>query len=357
MLKDVFKNFFPTPDFLEPEFFGLDVSDESIKYVEIIKTSKGDRVGKYGEKSIPVGIIESGKIKDSLKLEEILTNLQKEVGMKVARVSLPEEQVYIFKAKLEKSGLSNIREGIELILEEYVPIQAQDAVFDYEILSENEQSLEVLVSAIPKEVIDSYLSVFSNSMIVTPAFELEAQAIARAVIKKNDLDTYMIVDFGQKRTGISVVSKGLVVFASTLDVGGVMLTNLIQKNFKITFEEAEKMKREYGLQRNLKNKDMFSVLLNGVSILRDEIAKHYLYWHTHKDEEGKDRPKIHKIILCGGDSNLIGFADYLSVTTKNDIEIANVWVNMSDSKSYVPEITFEKSLSYVAALGLAMGDI
>ncbi len=356
MLKNVFKNFFPTPDFLEPQFFGLDISDESIKYVELIKSSNGDRIGKFGEKKIPVGIIDSGKIKDALKLEEILANLQKEIGVKIARVSLPEEQVYIFKAKLEKSGLTNIREGIELVLEEYVPIQAQDAVFDYEILGENEQNLEVLVYAIPREIMDNYLSVFSNAGIATPAFELEAQAMARAVVKNKDLETYMIVDFGQKRTGISIVSKGFVVFASTLDMGGVMLTNLIQKNFKITFEEAEKMKREYGLQRNLKNKDMFSILLNGVSILRDEIAKHYLYWHTHKDEEGKDRPRINKIILCGGDSNLIGFADYLSVTTKNDVEIANVWVNMLDTKNYVPEISFEQSLSYVAALGLAMGD-
>jgi hypothetical protein len=27
------------------------------------------------------------------------------------------------------------------------------------------------------------------------------------------------------------------------------------------------------------------------------MAKHFLYWHTHKDEEGRDRPAIKKIIL------------------------------------------------------------
>jgi len=35
------------------------------------------------------------------------------------------------------------------------------------------------------------------------------------------------------------------------------------------------MKKQYGLERNTANKEMFAVLLNSVSVLRDEIAKHF----------------------------------------------------------------------------------
>jgi len=199
------------------------------------------------------------------------------------------------------------------------------------------------------------LSVFQNSGIRVQSFELEAQAISRAVIKKEDLDTYMIVDFGQKRTGIFVISKGIVMFTSTLDVGGLLLTNMIEKTFKITFEEAEKMKRKYGLERNTENRELFSVILNNISILRDEIMKHFIYWHTHREGD-KDHPTIKKIILCGGDANLIGLAEYLAVSTKNTVELANVWVNIINKERYVPEINFEQSLTYAAALGLALGN-
>ena len=166
----------------------------------------------------------------------------------------------------------------------------------------------------------------------------------------------MIVDIGEKRTGIFIISRGIVMFTSTLDVGGVMLTNMITKNFKINFEEAEKMKRKYGLERNTPNKELFSVLLNSVSVLRDDIVKHFLYWHTHKDEEGKNNPPIKKIIMCGGDSNLIGLSEYLSVSIKSPVEMANVWVNIMDTERYVPEINFERALSFTAALGLALRD-
>ncbi|MFA5936386.1 MAG: pilus assembly protein PilM [Candidatus Paceibacterota bacterium] len=356
MLRDSLKRFFPTPKFLEVPSFGLDISDESIKFIELIKTKNGIHVSRYGERKIPVGIIESGKIKDSKKMEEILISLRKEEGLKSVRVSLPEEQVYLFNLKLEKLGLENVREGIELSLEEYIPIPAQDAIFDYELLSEDEQNLKLQVAAIPKSVIEDYLAIFKNSIISAKSFELETQAISRAVIKKGDLETYMIVDFGKKRTGIFIISNGVVIFTSTLDVGGIMLSDMIKKNFNISFEEAEKRKKECGLKRNATNTEVFSVLLNGVSVLRDEIVKHFLYWHTHKDEEGKDRPTIKKVILCGGDSNLIGLADYFSVSMKVNVEIANVWINITDTEKYVPEIGFEQSLTFATALGLALGD-
>lgn len=354
MSKNLFNRFFPVPKLLALPSFGLDISDESMKFVELVASKDRIRMGRYGERKVSPGIIESGKIKDPKRLEEILVSLKKEEGIESVRVSLPEEQVYLFKLRLEKSGLEHIREGIELSLEEYIPIPAQDAIFDYELLNEDTQSLGLQVAAIPKNVIESYLSVFKNSVVSVKSFELEAQAIARSVIKNGDLGTYMIVDFGKKRTGIFIVSGGIVIFTSTLDIGGVMLSNMIGKNFKVSFEEAEKMKREYGLRRNSANTEVFSILLNGVSILRDEVAKHFLYWHTHKDEDGKDRSSIKKIILCGGDSNLIGLSEYLSVSIKSNVEMADVWVNIADTEKYIPQIDFKQSLAFASALGLAL---
>lgn len=364
MLGDSFnKNFekfflklFPVPNFLEAQSFGLDISDESMKFIELIPTKNGMKIGRWGEKSIPAGVIESGKIKDPKKMEEILSKLRKEEGVKFVRVSLPEEQVYSFKLRLDKNGLKSVKEGIELVLEEHVPIQAEDAIFDYELIREDAQSIEVQVATIPKNVIENYLLIFEHSEIGVEAFELEAQAISRAVIKTCDMDTYMIVDFGKKRTGIFIVSSGIVMFTSTLDVGGISLVNVIQKSFNVSAEEAEKMKQKYGLERNTENKEMFAVLLNSVSVLRDEIVKHFLYWQTHKDESDKSNPPIKKIILCGGDSNLIGLSDYISVSMKSSVEMANVWINIVNTENYIPVMSFRQALAFATALGLAMGN-
>ena len=351
-----FNRFFPVPSFLATPSFGLDIRDESIKFIELINTKNGIRVGRHGERTIPSGIIESGKIKNPKRMEEILFSLRTEVGIKSVRVSLPEEQVYLFKLRLEKSGLVSIRESIEFALEEHIPLQSENAIFDYELLDQDKQYIDLQVAAIPKNVIENYLTIFKNSKIIVKSFELEAQAISRAVVKNGDMETYMIVDFGEKSTGIFIISRGVVMFTSTLDVGGVMLNEMIAKNFKISLEEAEKMKRKYGLERNTPDKELFSVLLNSVSVLRDELVRHFLYWHTHQDEEGKNNPPIQKIILCGGDSNLIGLVDYFSASMKSRVEMANVWVNIVNTENYVPDMNFKQALSFAAALGLALGD-
>src|SRR3989344_8114421 len=201
MLKNSYNRFFPAPKYLMAPHFGLDISDQSLKFAELVPAKNGISVGKYGERNIPAGIIESGKIKDAKKLAEVLSALRKEEGIKFVRVTLPEEQVYLFKIRLDKSGLENVREGIELSLEEHVPLAAEDAIFDYDLLAEDEKSLELQVAVIPKNIIESYLLVFQDSMISVGSFELEAQAISRSVVSNGDMETYMIVDFGQTRAG------------------------------------------------------------------------------------------------------------------------------------------------------------
>jgi len=356
MFRNLHKEFFPIPEFISSHSFGLDISEESIKFTELKITRHGIRLGRYGEREVPTGVIESGKIKNLKKMEEILTSLRKEEKIKSVRVSLPEEQVYLFKVKLEKEGLEDVREGIELSLEEHIPISAQEAVFDYEILNEDEKSLDIQVAVIPKDIIENYLSVFKNSGITVLFFELEAQALVRAVIKDGDLETYMIVDFGKMRTGISIISQGVLLLTSTTDIGGSTLSKILQDDLKISFEEAEKTKQKYGLGNDFDKKEIFSSVLKGVSLLRDEISKRFLFWHTNKEEGGKEHPPIKKIIICGGDSNLIGFSEYLSSSIKTKVEIANIWINISDTGKYIPEMSSEQSLSYATAVGLALGN-
>jgi len=356
MIKNLYNRFFPVPQFLATPCFGLDISDESIKYAELVKEKRGIKVGHYGELKVPTGVIESGKIKDKKGIQSVLVSLKQKEGMRSVRVSLPEEQMYLFNLKLEKAGLASVREAIELSLEEYVPVPAQEVIFDYSVLSEDEQNLKLQVAAIPKNIIEEYLDIFKNAGIRALSFELEAQSIARCVIKKKDPSTYMIVDFGKKRTGIFIVSDGVVLFTSTFNVGGAMLTNTVQKELNISQEEAEQRKTKFGLKRDVENEKMYSVLLNSISVLRDELVKHLLYWHTHKDEEGRDRPKVKKIILCGGDANLIGLTDYLSISMKMEVELANVWLNILDTEKDIPELGQVDSLAFAPALGLALGN-
>ncbi len=335
---------------------GLDISDRSIKYAELARANGILKLKRYGEKKIPVGVVEKGKIVDPQKMTDILSSLAKELRLSFARVSLPEEQFYLYKTRIPKASGPDARGTIELGLEENIPIPAADTVFDFDLLWAPDDEYEVEVSAVAREMIESYLSTFYGAGLTPTSLELEAAASARALIAKGDKNCYMIVDFGDTRTGISIVSYGVVVFTSTLELGGSTLTQTISKGLNISYEEAEKMKREHGLSMEGKDQEVFSMLISSVAAIKDEINCNFIYWHTHKDENGKDRPKIEKIILSGGDSNLIGLSDYLSDGLRIKVEQANVWINMGDPSRYVPDMNRADSLGYATAIGLALAD-
>ena len=352
-----YNRFFPTPKYLEMGSVGIDISDRSIKYASLSHHGNTVEVGIFGEKKVPEGVIESGKIKNRTALLEILMSLKKEQDLHFVRASLPEEQMYLFQMGVPKMTADEIRGTIELQMEEHVPLTLNDALFDYEIIEENNDSFRILVIVAPNAVVDEYILLFQEAGLELLSLELEASALARAIIPEGDEGTHMIIDFGDTRSGIAVVHKRLPLFTSTIPFGGAVLTSMISKTFNISFDDAEKMKKEIGLSKEDQNKELFSTLLNGMSVLRDEVNRNFIYWHTHKDEEGKDRQKIESIILCGGNANLAGLADYLKASLRTNVKLANVWSNINTLDEYIPPIPLKESLSYATSLGLALGDI
>jgi len=353
-MKKLYNYYFPTPSYLAMNSFAIDISDQSIKYGELRSTPLGLRLGHFGKEKIPAGVVVSGKIEDKEKLIIILKNLKEKEKLSFVRVSLPEEQMYLFTLSLPKVNEKELRDIILLQIEEHIPLKAIDTIFEYDIISRSNTSILVEVSAIATRTINDYLTSFKKAGLTVLSFELEAQAIARAVIPMDDKDPVMIVDFGDTRTGVSIVHDGKVFFTTTLDMGGINLTNMIAKNFTLSFEKAEEMKHSYGLDGISNIEDIFPIILNGISVLRDELNKQYQYWKSH-DNYGISHDQINRIVLCGGDSNLTGLSDYLEASMKIKVDHANAWNNISNMNISVPSMSFEESLGYVTVLGLALG--
>lgn len=353
--KDFFLHTFPTPRFLTMPAVGLNLSDHSIKILELIPNGPNFKLGRYGDEKIPDGVINNGTINDKKALKEVLFALKRKYSLKFVSVSLPEEKAYVFRTEIEKSeDKKEIRNKIEFQLEENVPISSNEAIFDYKIIpnESDDGKLKVSVSVLPQKVVASYVSLFHEVGLVPVSFEIEAESIARAVIKSGDMGTYMIVDYGRTRTGFSVISHGVIRYTSTINIGGESLVEAIQKHSNVSREEAEEIKMEKGLNRG--NKKLSIALSNIIADLEEEINKQYVYWHTHKDNEGQVGEKIQKIILSGGNSNFPGLDEHLAAKMKIKVEKANVWANVFSLDKVTPSIKLGDSLSYASAVGLAL---
>ncbi len=350
-----YNKFFPTPRFLSLSSVGLDFSDHSLRFVELTATRKGLRMRRYAEEKIPEGLVQGGRIINGEQFSGFLSEVRKKYKLKYVRVSLPEEHVYSFTTVIDTVEPNEVRSAIELSLENNIPIKAAEAVFDFAVVNRNETTMAVHVIAAAEQIASSYYDTFEAAGLIPVSFELEAGAIARSIIPEAATNSFMVVDFGDMKTGISIIANGLPVYTSTLDIGGAILTQMIAKEQSISFEEAEVVKKTYGISSPEENKKLFSLLVNGLSSLKDEINRRYIYWHTKKTD-GVEFPPIEAVLLCGGDANLKGLSDYLSANLKLPVRLANPWQNMFSLDEIIPDLTFQKSLTYVTAIGLALGD-
>ncbi len=350
----------PPPSFMTMPSVGVDISDTSMKYVSFVPSLRQNRdkvLSQWGDIEIPNGVLERGEILDPKALTGVLREFKNKTKAEYIRVSLPEERAYIFETEIKKNvPAKEIKSLLEFRLEENVPISARDAIFDYEIIpnSDNENVAKVVVVAYQRETIMHYYDVCHEAGLTPLSFEVEAQAMARAVVSKacSD-DVIMLVDFGKTRTGVGIVGNGVLFYTSTIDIGGGQLSQVLRKVLgDLPESELTNLKNTFGLIGDVEDNKIYDALVPTISIIKDEIAMRMQYWH----QRGKNRAarRIKKIIISGGSVNLRGLPEYLTEVLGVNCVRANVWENAFDTSLTIPPIDKRYSYGYATAVGLAL---
>lgn len=355
---------FPVPARVGMPAIGLDISDRSIKFIELLPSRHGFSVGRFGAVEIPEGIVVDGLIQQKEPLLKILTQFREEHGLSYVRAALPEEPGYIFTTNVPDVSDDEIRSLLSFKLEEHVPLAPAEATIDFDVLrgcaSEGSNPpaghKTVAVSVYPSNIATDYTSLLHEAGLTPVSLEIEAQCTARAVVPARETCGCMTVDVGSVRSGITVVGGGAVRFTATGDVGGDSLTAIIAAAFpKATPEEILGIKNTEGLAHRADEtvRAAFQQFADG---LARDVEKYYMYWQTRKDIKDRQLPEHHikKIFLSGGDANIAGLPEYIERAVRVPVVRADAWVNAFDAREHIPPISYEDSLGYASAIGLAL---
>lgn len=339
-----FFDFFPTPKFLEMPAPGLALTDSGLKFIEF-GTEKGITViRRYASSPLPKGLIEAGAIIDQEALIKALENFRKSWGLKYIRTSLPEERAYLFQTLVPKVADSELKTAVESTIEENVPLSVSEIIFDYSVLPRDEsipeESLAVSVSVIPEVLVLEYLTVFRAAGFMPLHFDIESQAVQKAVIGKGETETSLIINLNKTKAGLYIVSQNAVTFTSTIAVDAPQ-------------ESAKKDPLETGEPVPMTDEETV-LQYPSLKMLVTEIQKVFLYWQTQADRQNRKIEPIEKIVLCGEEAGRDGVAHYFAHALSTKVELANVWRNTLSFDQYIPDIKLEDSLSYAAAAGLAI---
>ena len=352
-----FAALFPPPEFLAMPSAGIDISDTSIKYLDAEYTRAGLVPRVFDTMRIPQGLVVDGVVEDVAGLARALRELRGQNDRTFANVSLPEELVYLYTLEVPSAHRhEDILKVVEFSLSEHVPIPADNAVFNYDIMRQHGEVSEVSITVFPKDVVEGYRHAFEESGFMVKGFELEAQSVARSIIPVDAEGVSMIIDFGRTRTGITIALGRVPIFSTTVKVGGNALTEAIMKHHSVSEEEADRIKRTQGLSHT-SDEALRTILMDTTTALIDEIRRHYRYWDTRRDEEGNRIAGIERIFLCGGAVGLKGLPEHVSSVLQVPVRVGNVWENMFDLDVHIPKVTRTISWQYATAAGLLLRDV
>jgi Tfp pilus assembly PilM family ATPase len=328
-IKTFFK-LFPPPAYINIPYAGLDISDDAIRCIKYSEGRNGYILQCYGTRALRPGIVEAGYIKDEKALTTELISLVKELKISTVKASLPEERMYLFKTEVPRVDDDQIRQNIEFKLEENVPIPASDAIFFFDRLPDslNNGKLYASVSVTPRDLVDSYLKALQSAGLTVVSFEIQAKAIGRSTVYRDSKDTKLIVNIMNNKTGLYIVSSGAICFTSTISWGGMLIRGkkIVEINDDIT-------------------------------LLKKEIERVCAYWSQHGSSQtssSSNNQSIKSIVITGRDAILVSQVSHLSPDSSIEVCVADIWQNAFSINHYVPKISFEDSLDYATAAGLAL---
>ena len=351
---------------------GLDLSDVSLKLMQFQIGPRGQiAVQGFSDTVLPKTVIVGDKIVDRGALAQCIRqafaspSFGKLAGPYV-NASIPETKSFIRVIQMTEMSEAEMTEAVTWEAEAYIPVPISRVYLDWLILERSgDGKMTVLITASPKDYIDDLVAVLKNAGLRPLSFEVESQATVRSLVGKNN-DSVLIADINTRRTSLIIFDHGTLQFTSSLPIAGNVFTESIARGLGVSFEEAEKRKKEIGLDESEKKSSLKKYLSPSLTNLVNEIKNTIRFYEEHSGSQGK----ISKLILSGGSSKLRHlpsfFLEKLSNAAPGEhllrsvpgirVELGNPWTKVL-GKGKIPPLSREDSLSFATSIGLVLREM
>lgn len=325
------KRYIPVPKSISFEHAGIDIGADHIRFMRFKREGSDIHVVDHGTEKLLSPVDSTKPLSGQQDIVSILKKIQKEYKVKYVETSLPEEKIYLYMTEIEDGDSTSIRNQIESKLEENVPIQVDDAIFDYTKVTSIANTNKALysVTVADKKDIEDYITLFELANMEIVSFLIQNQALTKALVRKDDADSYCIVGVEKHSVVVSVVSFGIVIYTSTIN---------------------RSVFREEGDDLVLETPELLSDVVS-------DIKKIMTFWLSYVEKNKKyNFQKIKSILLTSTHNDILrsDFANKISSQLQIPTSLPDVWLNIMDTTVHVPPITKDESYQYAVAIGLAI---
>ncbi len=225
--------------------------------------------------------------------------------IKTVIVSLPGRGLLLRQLNIPKVPPKKLKDILKYEVQQQIPFPLEVVEWKYQILGEEGVNLNILLSAIKKELVNEYIGNITGFGIDPVFLDTDLFAVYNAFRYSpfyNEDKCTAILEIGETSSNFIILYRKMVLMRS-LTISGSTITSSIMETEGISYKEAENKKIEMGMQ--------LPACISSIESLNTEIQNSVDYWRfTQKG------PEVSELYICGKTSLLSGFKESIQEKSK-----------------------------------------
>ncbi len=336
---------------------GLDIGASSIKVVQLQQSKKGTELKTFGMLPLAPEVIVDGAIMDAEVVVDTIKQAVKEfkVKGKYAAISVAGHSVIVKKIIVADMSRQELEGAIETEAQQYIPFDIEDVNVDFQIL-ESDESLEsgemaILLVAVKKEKVEEHIQLIKEAKLDPIVVDVDAFALENAYELNYEVEPDLVVglvDIGASTMNINILQDGVSSFVRDISIGGDQYTEAIQKEFNVSFDVAERLKRGQ-LIEDISQDDVLAIVNTVSDDIAVEIQRSFDFFRASTMDVAVD-----KLYLSGGCSLFGGIDRFFEEKLGVQVEIFNPFRNIKVPRKFDKDYIESIAPQAAVAIGLAL---
>lgn len=339
------------------EMIGLDIGVSGVKVAVISQKGKKFTLEKFENIALGEAVIIEDEVQRREEVIEAIVAAIKGAGIRAKSVCLGVSGPNTMTKRMQvPDGTDDeIEDQIIWESEQYIPFGADDSEISHQILGDNEGGgKDVIMVAARSDMIESFMDLVKEAKLNVKIVDLKVLAINNIfeIIYQDHLEELseagaIVIDFGAQTTHVLVYKNHGPVLTKEINIGSVLITEEIQRQMGVSFDEAENLKVSGDESGNLPE-DIVSIIDYHLESLFDEIRKAVGYYVQSGTE------KINQCFVTGGASLTPTLLDKLVEILECEVIQIDPFQKIEVSKA-LDEHQLSQALHYgVVSMGLSL---
>lgn len=335
---------------------GLDIGSSYLKVVQLKERRGGYELGAFDMLPLPPELIVEGSIIDSLRLVESIRELLKKARIRAKNSVLGiagHASVIIRRISLPEMSEETLAESIKFEAEQYVPFDIEDVNIDFQILGPKEEpgQMDVMLVAVKKDIINEYVAVVREAGLNPVIMDVNAFCLGNMYEANYEMEpgrNVALVNIGASTINLNVLKGGVSVFTRDSSLGSNLHTEALQKEFSLTFENAERLKMGAAVS-GATAEEAQAIISAASEELVGEIGRSLDFFRSSVSHED-----VSEVVLSGGGAMVKGIPEMLTDRVGVEVKLAQPFKNIHVSGRFDIGYIDDVSPMAAVAVGLAM---